>query len=167
MSLGLAFEVSLYFICHMPYAICHISYEIWHMAYAPSHRTLCLFRDLFQIEKRQLLHLDVALLRQADRRRSLADKPLVGQILASRGHALYVKVALEMILDLAAGTRFADITQMFDHQSEELRRALSHVAINSVERRLHVLPRLFGVEQVGVNRFEQRRGEVHRLRNHL
>src|SRR5262249_41057579 len=54
-----------------------------------------------QVKERELLHFDVALLREADGRRCLADEGLVRQILARRGHAAHVEVPLEMALDLA------------------------------------------------------------------
>src|SRR5262245_34421315 len=56
---------------------------------------------------------------------------------------------------------------MIYYRQEQLRSALRHVTINHVERRLYALPRLFGVEQVGVNRFEELRVQLHRLRDHL
>src|SRR5438105_15799489 len=46
-----------------------------------------------RVEERQFLDGDVALLRQADRRRGLADESLIREILARRRHAAYVEVA--------------------------------------------------------------------------
>src|SRR5260370_3009459 len=54
-----------------------------------------LIRRFPQVDERQLLHQDVALLRELDGRRDLADEPLVGQVLARGGHPLHVEVPLE------------------------------------------------------------------------
>src|SRR5947209_929007 len=107
-----------------------------------------------RVEERQLLHQDVARPREPDRRRGLADELLVRQVLARRGHAADVEVALEVVLDLGARPRLADLAQVVDHRPEQRHRALRHVAVHRVQRRLHVLPRLPGVEQVGVDRLE-------------
>src|SRR5262249_26275072 len=70
------------------------------------------------VEKCELLHLDVALFGEVDGRPCLADEPLVRQVLARRGHAAHVEVPFEMILDLATAPRFADLAQMIDHGCE-------------------------------------------------
>src|SRR5436305_3805481 len=59
-------------------------------------------RRFSRIEEGDLLHRHVALLRQADGRRRLADEPLVRQVLARRGHAAHAEVALKVVLDLGA-----------------------------------------------------------------
>src|SRR5262245_5069942 len=76
---------------------------------AGSAIVLLSIRKFLQVEKRQFLRLDVALLREADGRRSLADQPLVGQVLACRGDAFHVEVPLDIIFDLAAGAGLADL----------------------------------------------------------
>src|SRR5262245_21484951 len=61
------------------------------------------------IEERELLHFDVALLGQPNRNRGLADQSAIRQVLTHRRHALDLEVALEVILDVPAGSGFADI----------------------------------------------------------
>src|SRR5262249_20831172 len=70
-------------------------------AFLPFRFTAALeaIRWLLRVEECKFLHLDVALLREADRRRGLADEALVRQVLARRGHAAEVEVALEVVLD--------------------------------------------------------------------
>src|ERR1035437_4138856 len=62
-----------------------------------------------QVDERQFLQYGIAHLGELDRRRGLADQPLVGQVLARRGHAFHVEVALEVGLDLGGGARFAHV----------------------------------------------------------
>src|SRR5262249_5976602 len=77
-----------------------------------------------RVEEGQLLHVDVALLREAHRRGGLAQQSLVGQVLARRGHAAHVEVPPEMVLDLAARARLADVAQVVEHRPEQRRRPL-------------------------------------------
>src|SRR5437660_3861078 len=72
-----------------------------------------------QVEKRQLLDVDVALLRQPDGRRGLADEALVGEVLAGRGHAAQAEIPLEMVLDLRAGPGLAHLTQVFEYRFKQ------------------------------------------------
>src|SRR5262249_13346947 len=89
-----------------------------------------------RVKEGQLLHHGVALLRELNRGRGLADESLVGQVLARCGHPAHVEVAFEMGLDLAARTRFADLAQVIDHRPEHRRRTLRHVAVDRLQRRL-------------------------------
>src|SRR6185369_6845526 len=57
---------------------------------------------LSRVEEGDFLHLDVAPLRELDRRGRLADQALVREVLAGRGHVAHVEVPLEMVLDLGA-----------------------------------------------------------------
>src|SRR5262249_36267224 len=107
------------------------------------------------VEEREFLHLDVPPLPEADGRPGLADESLVRQVLARRGHAAHVEVSLEVAFDLAARPRLAGLAQVIDHRPKERRRATRHVGIDRVQRRLYGLPRLPGVQQVGVNRLEK------------
>src|ERR1043166_6268563 len=75
-------------------------------AFLPFAAALAAIRRLAQGEEGQLLHVGVALLRQSDARRRLADEPLVGQVLARDDHALHVEVPPEVALDLGARPRF-------------------------------------------------------------
>src|SRR5438093_4371916 len=108
------------------------------------------------MEEGQLLYLDVALRRQAGLRGNLADQPLVRQVFTGRGRALDAEVPREVILDLAARSRLADFAQVIENRLEQDRRPLGEVVIHGLERRLHVVPRLPRIEQVGVDRLEQR-----------
>src|SRR5262249_27888026 len=72
----------------------------------------------------EFLHVDVALRRELDRRGRLADEPLVRQVLARRGHAAHVEVALEVGLDLGTRPGLADLAQVVDHRPEQRRRPL-------------------------------------------
>src|SRR5262249_40670743 len=67
----------------------------------------------------QFLHVHVALLGEADRSGGLADEALVGEVLASRGHAAHVEVSFEVVLDLAARPRFAHFAQMVHDRPEQ------------------------------------------------
>src|SRR5262249_41541246 len=97
-----------------------------------------------RVEEGQLLHLDVALLREADGRRGLAEDALVGQVLAHDGHAADVEVAFEVVLNLGTRPRLADLAQVVDHGCEQRPRTLGHVAVDRVQRRPHGLARLAG-----------------------
>src|SRR5437588_9282583 len=72
-----------------------------------------------RVKERQLLHRDIALLREAHGRGGLADEPLVRQVLARRGHAAHVEVPFEMIFDLGTRPRFADLAQVVDHRRQQ------------------------------------------------
>src|SRR5205807_7639817 len=72
---------------------------------------LVAIRRLPHIHERQFLHRNVALLRELDGRRRLADEPFVGQVLAGRGDPLDVEVALEVGFNLGCRPRFAHRAQ--------------------------------------------------------
>src|ERR1700722_1242192 len=63
---------------------------------------LAAIRSFLEVKKGQLLHFDVALFGELDRRGGLADQPLVCQILARGIDAAHIQVPLEMALDLGA-----------------------------------------------------------------
>src|SRR5947207_14924176 len=107
------------------------------------------------VEEGQFLYLDVALFRQTGRRRRLANQAVVREVLAGRGDAGDVEIPLEMVLDLAAGTRLANIAQVIEDRSEHHRCRPGHVTVDCVQRRLHAVPGLPGVEQISVNRLEE------------
>src|SRR5262249_7449782 len=69
-----------------------------------------------RVEERQFLHVEVALLREAYRRAGLAEESLVRQVLTGGGHAAHVEVPLEMVLDVPARPRLADLAQVVEHQ---------------------------------------------------
>src|SRR5215468_5137637 len=77
-------------------------------------RAVCLpvIRRLGGVEKRQLLHVDVALFGQADGQRRFADQPLVGQVLACAGDAVDAERSLEVMVDFGGGPGFADLLQV-------------------------------------------------------
>src|ERR1700752_3259478 len=68
-------------------------------------------RRALEEDERQLLHFDVALLREMGGRGDLADEPLVGEVLARGDHAAGVVVLLEVILDFLAGSRLAGLAE--------------------------------------------------------
>ena len=52
------------------------------------------------------------------------------------GDAADIEVPLEMVLDLGARPRFADLAEVIDHRREQRRRALGQVVVDRLERRL-------------------------------
>src|SRR6185295_20023814 len=86
------------------------------------------------VEERELLHLDVALLRQVHGRSGFANEAPVREVLARRGHALDVEILLEVRFDLGARAHLADLAQILDHWREQLGRAPRHVVIDRVQR---------------------------------
>src|SRR5262249_34655378 len=78
-------------------------------------------------KKGDLLHFDIALPGELHRRGGLADEPLVGQVLARRGDAADVEVPPEVVFDLGARPRLADLAEVLDHRREERRGALGQV----------------------------------------
>src|ERR1700738_5271621 len=79
---------------------------------------LAVIRGSPRVDKRQLLHQDVALLCELDGSRGLPDESLVGQVLARRGHSLQVEGALEIGLDLLARSRFVHFAQVIEHRTD-------------------------------------------------
>src|SRR5262245_45597134 len=75
-----------------------------------------------RVEEREFLHLNIAPLREQDRRGRLADQLLVGQVLARRRHAAHVVVTLEVVLDFGTRPGLADLAQVVDHRREQHRR---------------------------------------------
>src|SRR2546425_6384260 len=73
---------------------------------------------LSDVKECELLHFDVALPGKMARGRSLADEPLIGEILARQSDAADVEIPFEVVLDLGAGSRFARLAQMIDHHFE-------------------------------------------------
>src|SRR5262249_1629077 len=73
---------------------------------------------LSRIEERELLDFDVAFSGQTGRGRSLADEPLIGEVLARQSDAADVEIPFEVIFDLSAGSRLARLTQMLNHHLE-------------------------------------------------
>src|SRR5262245_26708696 len=96
-----------------------------------------LVRRFANIHERELLHVDVALLRETRTGRNLADDPLVGQVLARGRHLMHVEVFPEMIVDLAAGSGLADLTQMLDQGCEQRLRPAGHEPIDAIQCRFH------------------------------
>ena len=94
-------------------------------------------RSTRQVDERQLLHVDVAPLRQPHRRSTTLP---ISPWSARYSHAVVtladVEVPLEVILDLAARARFAGLAQVVDDRREQRRRPRGQVAIDRVERRL-------------------------------
>src|ERR1700679_584545 len=78
-----------------------------------------LIRRFSQMNERQFLDGDVALLRELDGRGDFADKALVGQVLARGGDAHDVEVTLEPGLDLAARPRFGGLAEVVEHKPEQ------------------------------------------------
>src|SRR5439155_809642 len=58
--------------------------------------TLEIIRSLSHVDERQFLHQNVAPPGELHRCRHLSDEPLIRQVLARGGHALYVEVPLEV-----------------------------------------------------------------------
>src|ERR1043166_9458338 len=71
------------------------------------------------VDERQLLNVDVALLRQSRGDRRLADEPLIREVLAGGDHAAHTVSAREERLDLAGRARLADVPQVLEHGGEE------------------------------------------------
>src|SRR5438552_5018966 len=111
-------------------------------------------RSSLEVEEGELLHVDVTLPGELHGNGGLADEPLVGQVLARRRDAADAQVSPEMVLDLGARPRFADLAEVIDHRSEQRGRPLGQVAVGRLHRRLDALPRLLPVEQAGVDRLE-------------
>src|SRR5581483_7761372 len=107
-----------------------------------------LIARLGEVDERELFDARRALLREARRHRRLADQPLVGEVLARGGHSADAEVSREVILDLPARPRLADVAEMLDDRREQLRRACGHVCIDGREGGLDGSPRLLGVEQI-------------------
>src|SRR5215831_2525961 len=82
------------------------------------------------VEKRQLFHVDVAPLGEANAQGRLADQALVGEILASSGDAFDAEIAAEVVLNLGGGPGFAHFAQVIDHQPEQHFRPFRQVAID-------------------------------------
>ena len=59
----------------------------------------------------------------------------VGEILARNRDARHVEVALEVIIDLAAGSRLANLAEMLEDRTEQRRGAVCHIRVHGVERR--------------------------------
>src|SRR5947208_543907 len=85
------------------------------------------------VKERDLLDGNVAPLRELHRRRRLPDQPPVRQVLAGGGHAGHVEVPFEMVLDLRARPRLADVTQVVNHRREQPHRAGGDVTVGRVE----------------------------------
>ena len=56
---------------------------------------------------------------------------------------------------------------MIEHRPEERGCALRQEIVDGVESRLHVLVCLFHIQQIGIDRLEQCRIQLHRLKDHL
>src|SRR5436190_19231544 len=69
-------------------------------------------------EEGDFLQLNIAALRELDRRGRLTDEALVSQVLARRRHAAHIEVARDVVLDLCARSRFTDFAQVIDHRPE-------------------------------------------------
>src|SRR5690242_11484946 len=69
-------------------------------------------------DERQLLHLDVAPLRQLHGYRRLPDNSLIGKVLAGRGHVGNVVMTFEVVSDVSGRARFAHLAQMIQDQAE-------------------------------------------------
>src|SRR5579864_5116814 len=103
------------------------------------------------VDERQFLHHYVASLGELDGRRSLAEEPPIGQVLACRSHSLQIEVPLEVGLDLGGRPRFAGLAQMVEHRPEQRGGPPGQVAVNRVQRRLDTLAGLLRVEHAGVD----------------
>src|SRR5689334_24958613 len=80
------------------------------------------------VDERQLLDFDVALLRQSNGDRCLADDALVGQILAGGRHVTDIVIALEIVVDLPARAGFAGLLEVLENRREEDLCAIRNVA---------------------------------------
>src|SRR5579883_1120543 len=81
----------------------------------PFFVALELIRRPSRVEECEFLHVDVTHLGQADRHPRLADQPPVGQVFARPRHAADVEIPLEVVFDLGARPRLADLGQVFEH----------------------------------------------------
>src|SRR5271167_3776156 len=79
---------------------------------------LAAIRLFLEVEKGQLLHFDIALPGELNRRGGLADLPLVGQILARCCDAGDIECPLEVVLDFGARPRLADLAEVIDYRPE-------------------------------------------------
>src|SRR5262245_23223276 len=90
------------------------------------------------INEGELLHFDVAFLGQMYAGGSFADKSLICEVLARQSNAAEGIVSLEVILDLDAGSLFAQIAEMVDDKPKENGGALRHVTFDRLQRRPNV-----------------------------
>src|SRR4026207_2339924 len=95
------------------------------------------------IDERQLLHLDVALLRQADGRGDPAAPPPICKVLAGGRHSRHAVFACEVRFNLARGTHVPHLGQIIEHRREEYRRTLRDVRIDGIQRGLTPSTSLF------------------------
>ena len=72
-----------------------------------------------------------------------------------------------MRIDLRRGPRLADVTQVVDERGEERWGTPGEVTVHGIERELDSFRRLLLVEEIGVDRREQRRVERECLRDDL
>src|SRR5215831_5282761 len=120
-----------------------------------------------EIHERKLLDACGALLRESAGDRDLPDESLISEVLARRCHTVHVQVADEVVLDVAARSRFADLPQVIEHRGEQCVGAVGQIAVDRGQRSFDALPRLSRVEEVEVDGLEERRVEGERLRDHL
>src|SRR5215831_4593510 len=120
-----------------------------------------------QIEKRELLHENVAPPGKLNRGRRFPYELLVGQVLAGSRHSVNIEVALEVILDFRRRARFADFAEVVDHGSEQSHGALLYIRVDGVQSSLNILTCFVVIEKIGVNCFEERWVQFHRLRDHF
>src|SRR4029450_13961919 len=123
--------------------------------------------SLIQREKRQLLHVYVTPLRQPCGNGRLANDPLIGEVLARGRNVPDVVGLLEIELELRTRPCFANLAEILEERSEQCPRAFREVSVDGVEGKLYALLGLLLVEQVDVDRREQRRVQLDRLRDDL
>ena len=71
--------------------------------------------------------------------------------------ALDFEVPFEMIFDLAAGPSLPSLAQVIHDRSETAWKRVRNIVFDRVQRRLHGLPCLLRIEEVGIYDFEERR----------
>src|SRR5262249_55440987 len=129
--------------------------------------TLPFIDGFLRVIERELLYVHVAALGESRWEVRLDDQPLIGEIFAHSGDALDSEIAAEVIVNLGGGAGLADLAEVIDDQTEELRRAAGDVLLSGEQRGLDGLRRLLCVEQIGVDDVEEFGIELDGLRQDL
>src|SRR5690242_7914069 len=115
------------------------------------------FRYRIAVEKREFIHVDIALPGEPNRERSLSEQPVVRKIFAHTRDTPNAEITAEVIVDFGRGTRFADFLKVIDYQSEQFRSAIGKIIVDGGKRLLYPFGGLFVVQQIGVDELEEGR----------
>jgi hypothetical protein len=70
-------------------------------------------------------------------------------------------------LEVASRSGIPDFPQIIEDDPKQRWSMFRQISVDGTQGRVHVVDGLLGVEQIGVNDFEERRIELHGLWNHL